>query len=439
MADRPSSIAFMLRALSYRNYRLFFGGQVVSLIGTWITTTATNWLVYRLTGSALLLGVVGFAGQFPAFVADPFAGIFVDRWNRPRLLVVTQTISMLQSFALAALVFSGHITLVAIILLSIVQGLVNAFDMPGRQAFLLTMVENKADLGNAIALNSSMVNLARLLGPSIAGVVIAATNEGWCFFIDGVSYIAVIAALLRMRIVGQPKESIERPSALDQFREGVSYALGFRPVRSIILLLGLVSLVGVPYSVLMPVFATSVFHGGPHTLGLLMTASGGGALLGALWLAQRKSVIGLGRIIPTASALFGIGLILFSFTNVLWLALPCLTLAGFGFMVQMASSNTVIQTIVDDEKRGRVMSFYMMAFLGTAPFGSLIAGFLSQRIGAAHTLMIGGVCCIAGAIWFARSLPAIRAVVRPIYVKLGILPEVASGIANAAELTVPPE
>jgi MFS family permease len=439
MAEGQSSVSFILRALKYRNYRLFFGGQVVSLIGTWITTTATNWLVYRLTGSALVLGVVGFAGQFPAFVAGPFAGIFVDRWNRHRLLVGTQTISMLQSFALAALVLSHHITLGAIIALSVVQGFVNAFDMPGRQAFLLTMVENRGDLGNAIALNSSMVNLARLIGPSIAGVVIAATNEGWCFLIDGFSYVAVIVALLRMRIAASPDALIVRRSAGHQLKEGFSYALGFRPIRSIILLLGLVSLVGVPYSVLMPVFATKVFAGGPHTLGLLMTASGAGALLGALWLAQRKSVVGLGRVIPTASALFGIGLIFFSFTNVLWLALPCLTIAGFGFMVQMASSNTVIQTIVDDEKRGRVMSFYMMAFLGTAPFGSLMAGFLSQRIGAAHTLMIGGGCCIAGAIWFARALPAIRAVVRPIYIRLGILPEVASGIANAAELTVPPE
>ncbi|HEX7792743.1 MAG TPA: MFS transporter [Vicinamibacterales bacterium] len=429
----------MLRALKYRNYRLFFGGQVVSLIGTWITTTATSWLVYRLTGSALLLGVVGFAGQFPAFVAGPFAGIFVDRWNRHRLLVVTQTISMLQSFALAALVFSDHITLSAIVALSVVQGLVNAFDMPGRQAFLLTMVENRADLGNAIALNSSMVNLARLLGPSIAGAVIAATNEGWCFFIDGVSYLAVIVALLRMRIAAGAEARVERPHALQQFREGFSYAFGFKPIRSIILLLALVSLVGVPYSILMPVFATAVFGGGPHTLGLLMTASGCGALLGALWLAQRRTVIGLGRVISSTSALFGAGLILFSFTHVLWLALPCLTLAGFGFMVQMASSNTVIQTIVDDEKRGRVMSFYMMAFLGTAPFGSLIAGWLSQRIGAPNALRIGGLCCIGGAIWFASALPSIRKAVRPIYVRLGILPEVASGIANAAELTVPPE
>jgi MFS family permease len=437
MAER-SSVRFMLRALAYRNYRLFFGGQVVSLVGTWITTTATNWLVYRLTRSPLLLGLVGFAGQFPAFLAGPFAGIVVDRWNRHRLLVATQTASMLQSFALAALTLSGRITIEWIIALSVVQGIVNAFDMPTRQAFLLTMIENKEDLGNAIALNSSMVNLARLVGPSIAGVVIAATNEGWCFFIDGVSYVAVIIALLRMRIAAAPASAPPR-SAVHQLKEGFAYAFGFQPVRSIILLLALVSLVGIPYSVLMPVFATTVFGGGPNTLGFLMTASGCGALVGALWLAARRSVIGLGRIIVLASALFGVGLVAFSFAPVLWLALPCLTLAGFGFMVQMASSNTVIQTIVDDEKRGRVMSFYMMAFLGTAPFGSLIAGALSSRIGAPHTLLAGGICCILGAIWFARTLPSIRAAVRPIYVRLGILPQVAAGLSNAAELSVPPE
>ena len=429
----------MLRALAYRNYRLFLGGQVVSLAGTWITTTATNWLVYRLTGSAFLLGVVGFAGQFPAFVMGPFAGIFVDRWDRHRLLVVTQTISMLQSFALAGLVLSGRVTLEWIVVLSVLQGIVNAFDMPARQAFLLTMIENRGDLGNAIALNSSMVNLARLAGPSIAGVVIATTSEGWCFFIDGVSYVAVIVALLRMNIARAAAAPIARLSALRQFTEGFGYAFGFRPIRSIILLLAIVSLVGVPYSVLMPVFATNVFHGGPHTLGILMTSSGCGALLGALWLAGRRSVIGLGRIIAIASGLFGVGLITFSFSHGLWLAIPCLVVAGFGFMVQMASSNTVIQTIVDDEKRGRVMSFYMMAFLGTAPFGSLMAGWLSSRIGAAETLRLGGTFCIAGALWFARTLPAIRAAVRPIYIKLGILPEVASGLAHAAEASVPPE
>jgi MFS family permease len=437
--ERSSSARFILRALAYRNYRLFFGGQVVSLVGTWITTTATNWLVYRLTGSPFLLGVVGFAGQFPAFLLGPFAGIVVDRRDRHRLLVVTQTISMLQSFALAALVLSGRITLEWIVALSIVQGLVNAFDMPARQSFLLTMIENKGDLGNAIALNSSMVNLARLVGPSIAGVVIATAGEGWCFLIDGVSYVAVIVALLRMRIARRAAAPIARGSALHQFTEGFAYAFGFRPIRSIIVLLAIVSLVGVPYSVLMPVFATSSFHGGPHTLGILMTASGCGALLGALWLANRRSVIGLGRVIAVSSGLFGVGLITFSFTRVLWLAIPCLIVAGFGFMVQMASSNTVIQTIVDDGKRGRVMSFYMMAFLGTAPFGSLIAGWLSSRIGAAHTLLAGGACCIMAALWFASALPAIRAAVRPIYIRLGILPEMASGLANAAELSIPPE
>ncbi len=440
VSARPlSSVAYILRALASRNYRLFFFGQVVSLIGTWITMTATNWLVYRLTGSALLLGVVGFAGQFPAFLLGPFAGIAVDRWDRHRLLVVTQTISMLQSFALAALVLSGWITLEWIVGLSVLQGLVNSFDMPARQAFLLTMIEKKEDLANAIALNSSMVNLARLIGPSIAGVVIASTGEGWCFLIDGVSYIAVIVGLLRMRIVRPEAKALARGGPLRQFIEGFTYAFGFRPIRSIIILLALVSLVGVPYSVLMPVFAARVFHGGPDTLGLLMTSSGCGALLGALWLAQRRSVIGLGRIIPLATGLFGVGLIAFSFIHVLWLAIPCLVVAGFGFMVQMASSNTLIQTIVDDEKRGRVMSFYMMAFLGTAPFGSLIAGWLSSRIGAGQTLFVGGACCIAGALWFASVLPAIRIAVRPIYVRLGILPEVATGLAQAAEVSVPPE
>jgi MFS family permease len=427
VSTRPNaSVAFMLRALRYRNYRLFFGGQIVSLAGSWITTTATSWLVYRLTGSAVLLGLVGFAGQLPAFLLGPFAGILVDRWDRRRLLVVTQIISMVESFALAALTLSGRITVEMILVLNVVQGIVNAFDMPGRQAFLSGMIENQDDLPNAIALNSSMVNVARLIGPSIAGVVIAATNEGWCFAIDGVSYLGVIAALIAMRIT-------------PQFVEGWRYAFHFRPIRSIILLLALVSLVGVPYSVLMPIFATTIFHGGPHTLGFLMGASGCGALAGALWLATRRSVVGLGRVIVAASAAFGAGLIGFSFASSLTWAIPCLVVAGCGFIVQMASSNTIIQTIVDEDKRGRVMSFYMMAFLGTVPFGSLMAGWLSSRVGAPLTLRLGGICCLAGAAWFARELPIIRIAVRPIYIRMGILPQVAAGIANAAELSVPPE
>jgi MFS family permease len=429
----------MLRALRYRNYRLFFGGQIVSLAGSWITTTATSWLVYRLTGSALLLGLVGFAGQIPAFLLGPFAGIIVDSMDRRRLLVITQTVSMIESFALAALTLTGRVTVEWIVALNIVQGMVNAFDMPARQAFLIEMIENKNDLSNAIALNSSMVNVARLLGPSIAGVVIAATNEGWCFLIDAISYLGVIAALLAMRIARPSIRAERRGDANEELKEGFRYAFGFRPIRSIILLLALVSLVGVPYSVLMPIFAATIFHGGPHTLGLLMTSSGGGALVGALWLAQRKSVVGLGRVIVMATTAFGAGLIGFSFSRVLWLAIPCLAVAGFGFIVQMASSNTIIQTIVDDTKRGRVMSLYMMAFLGTAPFGSLAAGWMSSRIGAPHTLFVGGLSCLAGALWFAAELPALRQTVRPIYVKLGILPEVAVGLSTAAELSVPPE
>jgi MFS family permease len=429
----------VLRALRYRNYRLFFGGQIVSLIGTWVTTTATSWLVYRLTGSPLLLGVVGFSGQFPAFLTGPFAGLYVDRWNRHRLLVATQTVSMLQSFALASLTLTGRITVPWIIGLSVVQGLVNAFDMPGRQAFLITMIENRADLGNAIALNSSMVNVARLLGPSVAGVIIATSGEGLCFLLDGFSYCAVIGALLAMRIAAPPAREGGFPRALDQLREGVAYAFGFAPIRRIITLLAVVSLMGVPYSVLMPVFARTVLGGGPHTLGFLLSSAGCGALAGALWLASRRSVLGLGRVIPSAAALFGAGLVAFASSRALPLSMACLVIAGFGFMVQMASSNTVLQTIVDDEKRGRVMSFYMMAFLGTAPFGSLLAGALSSRIGAPRTLMIGGVCCLAGAAWFARGLPRLREAVRPIYVRMGILPEVATALHSTAELSVPPE
>jgi MFS family permease len=435
----PSRIAFMWRALSYRNYRLFFGGQIVSLIGSWITLTATSWLVYRLTGSAFLLGVVGFAGQFPGFLVGPFAGTCVDRWDRHTLLVRTQTVSMLQSFALAALTLTGHITVTAVIALNAVQGVVNAFDMPARQAFLVTMITDKDDLANAIALNSSMFNAARLIGPSVAGLIIAASSEGWCFLIDGISFFAVLIALLLMRDIRQPLRRSHDVGVIEQFKDGLRYVYSFRPIRSLMTLLALVSLLGIPFSVLMPVFANDVLGGGPHTLGFLMTATGCGALMGALWLAARKSVVGLGRVILYATGTFSAGLIAFSFSRVLWLSIVCLVVAGAGMMVEFASSNTVIQTIVDDEKRGRVMSFYTMCFLGTAPFGSLLAGTLSTRIGAPHTVLVSGVCCAAAAVWFSRELPGIRAVVRPIYVKMGILPEVAAGLQSAAQLMTPPE
>jgi MFS family permease len=431
-----SSLAFTLRAFRYRNYRLFFGGQVVSLIGTWMTTTATAWLVYRLTGNAWYLGVVGFASQFPAFLLSSAAGIYVDRWNRHRLLIATQALSMVISFVLAGLALSGLISIRALIAISVLQGLVNAFDMPCRQAFVVSVIEDKADLGNAIALNSSMFNGARLVGPSVAATIIALSNEGWCFFIDGASFLAVIVALLRMRIAARPVATRPHESAFQQFKEGWRYAFTFGPIRSLIALLAIVSLLGVPYTTLMPIFAGDLLHGGPHTFGLLMTASGLGALLGALWLAGRPSVVELSKIIPVAAALFGGGLIAFSASRHLWLSAACMVVTGFGLMVQAACSNTVIQTIVPDDKRGRVMSFFLMAYLGTAPFGSLIAGALSGRIGAPRTLAIGGTCCMVGALVFARGLQTFHDTIRPIYINLGLLTETQVAEAEIAALRI---
>jgi predicted MFS family arabinose efflux permease len=311
--------------------------------------------------------------------------------------------------------------------------------MPARQAFVVEMIERREDLPNAIALNSSMVNASRLLGPSIGGVVIAAVGEGWCFMIDAVSYVAVIASLLLMRVTPRETKGARGANVLGQLREGFAYAARFAPIRKLLLLLALVSLVGMPYTVLMPVFANEILRGGPNTLGLLMAASGVGALTGAMFLAARRSVLGLGKYIPLMAAAFGAGLIAFSFSRALWLALPLMVVTGLGFMVQMAASNTLLQTIVDEDKRGRVMSFYTMAFMGTAPFGSLLAGAAAERVGAPHTLLFGGLGCIAGAVWFALSLPALRRDVRPIYVRIGILPEVAAAVHTTAELGVPPE
>lgn len=428
----------IFRSLQYRNYRLFFTGQTLSLIGTWIQRIALPWLVYRLTGSAFLLGVVGFAGQIPTFLLAPFAGVLADRWSRYHILIATQILAMIQALVLASLFFTGAIEVWHIILLGVFLGFVNAFDMPARQSFVVEMVENREDLGNAIALNSSMVNSARLLGPSIAGVLIAATSEGTCFLLNGLSYLFVIASLLMMKVTPRKVKTLDT-QVLQGLKEGFSYAFGFAPIRSIILLLGLVSLMGMPYAVLMPVFAKEILHGDSHTFGFLMGASGIGALTGALCLASRKSVLGLGKIIPLSAAIFGFGLIAFSLSRLFLLSLILMLISGLGMIMQMAASNTIIQTIVDDDKRGRVMSFYMMAFIGTAPFGSLLAGGLASSLGAPNTLMIGGVSCILGAVTFARKLPDLRKMVHPIYVRLGIIPEVASGIQTATELTVPPE
>ena len=432
------SWTFITRALRHRNYRLFFSGQSLSLIGTWMTRIATGWLVYRLTGSAWLLGVVGFAGQIPTFLLAPFAGVWVDRLNRHRVLVVTQILAMLQSFALAFLALSGHITVIEIIWLSAFQGLINAFDMPARQAFVVEMVEDRADLSNAIALNSSMVNMARLVGPSLAGMIIAGFGEGYCFLIDGISYLAVIASLLLMRLRASAGRST-RSNMLTELKEGWVYVSHSPAIRALLLLLALVSLVGMPYTVLMPVFAGPILHGGPHTLGFLMGASGVGALAGAIELASRRTVLGLGRVVAMSAAMFGIGLITFSQSRWLWLSLALMLLTGMGMMRQMASTNTILQTISEEEKRGRVMSYYTMAFVGMAPFGSLLAGIMAARLGAPQTLLINGVCCLLGALWFRMHLDELRRVVRPIYVELGILPEMATAIQSASALRTPPQ
>jgi len=413
----------LLRALHARNYRLFFEGQSVSLIGTWMTRVATSWLVYRLTDSPFLLGLTSFSSQIPILFLAPFAGVWVDRWDRHRTLVVTQTLSMLQSFALAVLALSHVITIWEILALSLFQGAVNSFDMPARQSFVVQMIERREDLGNAIALNSSMVNGARLIGPAIAGLIIAAVGEGYCFLIDGLSYLAVIASLLAMRV--PPRPANLRPAMLaTELREGWRYVRRSDPIRSVLLFLVLVSLVGMPYTVLMPIFASAVLHGNAHTLGFLMAAVGLGALTGAVTLAMRPSVLGLGRIIVWSAGLFGVGLIGLGVSRLLWLSLAAVATAGFGMMRHMASTNTILQTIVDEQKRGRVMAYYSMAFQGLAPFGSLAAGALAARVGAPWTIVSGGALCLAGAAAFAAHLPAMRRVMRPIYRELGILPPV---------------
>jgi MFS family permease len=429
-ATKPDTqISHAWRALRYRNFKLFFFGQSISVIGTWMTRLATTWLVYHLTHSALLLGVVSFAGQIVSFALGPVAGVWIERVNRRKLLVWTQAAAAVQSLAMAVLTLAHVITLWEIIALTALQGVVNAFDMPARQAFLVQMVEDRNDLGNAIAINSSMANGARLIGPAIAGLVIAAVGEGWCFLIDGISYFAVIASLLLMRI--KPLDfQLSKASMFEQMREGWDYVRTFRPIRSILLLFSLVSLMGYSYAVLLPIFAGQVLHGGATTLGWLTAASGVGALASALSLAVRKSVVGLTRMLQIATVMLGCALILFGLSHTLWLSLVLMAIVGFG-MIQAASvSNTIIQSLVPEDKRARAMSYYTMAFFGSAPFGSLLAGVLAHRIGAPHTVFVTGAFCIAGSVWFTFEQPKIKAVMRPIYQEMGLLPARETGLIS---------
>ena len=405
---RWDGISHAWRALRHRNFRLFFVGQGISVMGTWMTRLATSWLVYRLTNSALLLGVVTFSGQIVSFVLQPVAGVWVERMNRQKLLVWTQIAAAFQSLALAALTLTHVITLWEIIALAALQGLINSLDTPGRQTFLVQMVEGRDDLSNAIAINSSMQNGARLIGPAIAGLVIAAVGEGWCFLIDGLSYIPVVASLLMMHI--KPLDIPRRSgSMLEQMREGWDYVRNFLPIRTILLLFTLTSLMGYPYTVLLPIFAGQVLHGGAHTLGWLTGSSGIGALISALSLTLKKSIRGLTRMIQIASAMLGVALIFFGLSQTLWLSLILMVFAGFGLMQSNAASNTVIQALVAEDKRARVMSYYTMAFFGAAPIGSLMSGALAEWIGAPYTLVITGACCVAASMWFASELPKVKA------------------------------
>jgi len=413
-AEERSRLATTLRALKHRNFQLFFGGQLVSLIGTWMQMIGESWLVYRLTGSSLLLGSVGFAAQFPVFLMAPIGGIVADRFDRHRIIIATQASAMILAFIYAGLTLSGYIRVWQIFVLAALLGIVNAFDIPARQAFIVDMV-GREDLMNAIALNSSMFNGARIVGPAIAGILVASVGEGWCFFANAVSYIAVITGLLLMHIK-VARRDFGKTSPLENILEGFRFVRGAGPIRALLLLLGLVSLVGMPYAVLMPIFADRVLHGGARGLGILMGASGVGALGGALTLATRTGLKGISRWITFAAIGFGASLILFALSRNFWLSALLLVPVGFAMMLQMAASNTLIQAMVPDRLRGRVMSVYSMMFMGMAPFGAFFAGAMAQRLGAPNTVIIGAVACIAGSIVFGLGLPKLRVEARQLII-----------------------
>ena len=416
-AARLPKWATTLRALRHRNFQLFFGGQLISLIGTWMQTVAQAWLVYSMTKSALLLGSVGFASQIPVFLVAPLGGITADRANRQRLVIATQIASMTLAGILAWLCLSGRVHVWHIFVLAGLLGVVNAFDIPARQSFLVDMV-GKEDLMNAIALNSSMFNGARVIGPAIAGILVAKIGEGWCFAANSISYIAVIVGLSLMHVHCAPRASQHSP--FEDIIEGFRWVNHTRIIRALLLMLGLISLVGMPYTVLMPIFADTILHGGARGLGILMGATGVGALFGALTLAAKTGVKGLGRWVAYSCGSFGVSLFLFSFSRSFWLSVALLLPAGYSMMLQMACSNTLIQTMVPDQLRGRVMSVYSMMFMGMAPFGAFFGGALAHRIGAPITVATGGVACVLGAIWFARVLPELRIEARRLIVAQGL-------------------
>jgi MFS family permease len=428
------------RALRSRNYRLFFIGQLISLVGSWMTQIATSWLVYRLTKSSLMLGAVSFAGQIPAFLLAPLAGVLIDRWDLRKTLLVTQVLAMFQSFALAYFTLTGKINIPILLSLYVFQGAINGLDIPARQAIVWQLVTDPNDLGNAVALNSSQFNFARLIGPSIAGFVIAAVGEGYCFLIDGFSYLAAIAAIYLIVLAPRPRRNAPK-HVLSELLEGLVYTIGFPPLRELLLLSAIVSLLGIPYTVLMPVFASELLNGGPKTLGLLMGGIGVGAVIGAILLASRRTVVGLGRWIVTAGLGFCAALTVFALSSHVWLSVVMMGFTGLCLVIVNASINTLVQTIAEEDKRGRVLSLLMMCFLGMAPLGGLMFGELARndRFGPRETVIAGVACVAVAVLRFGAKLPHIRAHVRPILVRRGILPPIAQGLEAQAALSAPPE
>lgn len=432
----------LFRALRNKNYRLFFYGQSLSLVGTWIQQVALSWLIYSITNSPFLLGFVMFAGQLPTFLIAPFAGVLADKYDKHKIIIGTQVVSMLQAILLAIFVMTDHINVSVLIILNILLGIANSFDIPTRQSFVIQMIDNKEDLPNAIALNSAIVNGSRLIGPAIAGILVASLGEGICFLINAISFVFVIISLLLMKIEKEEKKEKagdEKVSIIKQLKEGFQYSFGFLPIRSVILLLAAVSLFGNPYLVLLPVFARDILSGNAATLGYLNSAVGIGALSGALYLASRKSTLGLGKIIATTTLIFAFTLISFSFSKTLTLSVIILLFCGFGMMMQTSGSNTILQTLSDDDMRGRVMSFYTVAFRGMAPFGSLWAGTFADNFGAPVTVLISGAVCLAAGILFFKNLKIIRTAAKPVYQEKGLLPEAVKGVQIASNLSLPPE
>jgi MFS family permease len=431
--DTAEGLRAMVRAFRHRNFRLYFSGQSISLIGTWVQQIALSWTIYQLTHSSFLLGVVSFAGQLPLFVLTPFAGVLVDRFDRHRILVITQTLALVQAFALALVVSTGTLQVWNLIALNSFAGMVLAVDLTARQAFIVDMVGSGHDLPSAVALNAFVINGGRMLGPAIAGLLLTIVSPAVCFYANAISYIPVIAALLAMRLK-KPVIRHAESSAVEDLIEGIRYAVGFSPIWAVLALVALVSLAGLPYAVLMPILAAEVLHGNAHTLGWLMSAPGIGALVATIYLASRKSIYGAGPRIAAGTILFSAGLVGVGLARNLILALAALTFVGLGMIVQLATSNTVLQTIVDDDKRGRLMSLYMMAVMGMAPFGSLLGGALAHRIGVQMTMLCGGVVCLGGGLLFALKVPVLRPMVLPIYRRKGIIPQVAEGLQNASAL-----